>query len=378
MKSILQIIIFCVISTVTAQDSFIIENVTLFDGEKIIPNTSVTIRDGQIEAVGNEASDIDIHIDGTGKFLIPALTNSHVHAFSPLSLKEAANAGVLNLLDMHGMEPMQKFMKSQQDSSGVARLFVAGYAATAPGGHGTQYGFEVPTLEKPEDAKQWVTDRVTAGVNHIKIIVEPWKNTISHETAKAVIDQAHQHQKVAVVHISKAEDAYQVFMNGADGLVHLWWDKSMDEAQLQAISVRKGIFVIPTVLTSTLMHEVFMGKSKDEVVALEKMLLNEIKRLHEAGIIILAGTDPPNANINMGTDLYKEMKSLSQAGLSPIEVLKSATSYPAEMFNLKEIGYIKPGYKADMILLSANPLESISNIDQILTIWKEGVAIERY
>ena len=378
MKSILQLLVFFVIATVTAQDSFIIENVTLFDGEKVIPNTSVTIRDGQIIAVGNEANDIDIHIDGTGKFLMPALTNSHVHAFSPLSLKEAANAGVLNLFDMHGMEPMQKFMKSQRGQPGLARLYVAGYAATAPEGHGTQFGFEVPTLEKPEDAKQWLSDRMAAGVDHIKIIVEPWKNTISHETAKAIIEEAHQNQKVAVVHISTAEDAYQVIMNGADGLVHLWWDKSMEEKQLQEIAKREGVFVTPTVLTTALMHELFMGKSKEEVAASVKMMLDEIKRLHKAGITILAGTDPPNANINMGTDLYKEMQYLSQAGLAPIEVLKSATSYPAEMFHLKEIGFIKPGYKADMILLSANPLETISNMNQILTIWKEGVAIERY
>ena len=107
-------------------------------------------------------------------------------------------------------------------------------------------------------------------------------------------------------------------------------------------------------------------------------MLKEIKRLHDVGITILAGTDPPNANINMGTDLYKELHYLSQAGLSPLEVLKSATSYPAEMFHLKEIGYIKPGYKADMILLSDDPTVSISNIEHIDTIWKEGVAIVRY
>lgn len=378
MKSILYLLLFCAVSSIAAQESFIIENVTVFDGEKVMPATSVTIQNGRIEALGKAPKGGELRIDGTGKFLIPALTNSHVHAFSPLALQEAANAGVLNLFDMHGLEPMQELMKSQRSTPGVARLYVAGYAATAPGGHGTQYGFEVPTLEKPEDAKQWVADRVTAGVDYIKIIVEPWKATITHETAKAVIEEAHQQEKVAVVHISNAADAYQVFMNGADGLVHLWWDIAMDETQLQEIAKRKDLFVIPTVLTTALMQKVYMGKSQEEVKASEKMMLNEVKRLHDAGITILAGTDPPNANINMGTDLYKELKYLSQAGLSPIEVLKSATSHPAEMFKLKEIGYIKPGYKADMILLSGNPIESITNIGQIEIIWKEGIAIDRY
>lgn len=361
-----------------AQSSFVIENVTLFDGEKIITNTTVAIHEGRIEAIGESVHSDYTRIDGSGKFLLPALTNSHVHAFSPLALKEAANAGVLNLLDMHGLEPMQGYMKTQRDEPGVARLYVAGYAATAPGGHGTQFGFEVPTLEKPEDAKQWVADRVAAGVDHIKIIVEPWKNTISHETAKAIIEEAHLQAKVAVVHISKVEDAYQVLLNGANGLVHLWWDTAMDEKQLQEIAQREDIFVIPTVLTTARMQSQFMGKSKEEVVALEHMMLQEIKRLHDAGVTILAGTDPPNANINMGTDLYKELNYLSRAGLAPLEVLKSATSHPADKFHLKEVGYIKPGYKADMILLSANPMTAISNIERIETIWKDGVTIKRY
>ncbi len=375
MKSILHLILFIALG-LQAQEKFTITNVTVFDGEKLLNNQNVSVADGEIVSVGT-APAIDVKtIDGTGKFLMPALTNSHVHVFSQIGLVQAANAGVLNVFDMHGMEPMQEALKNQNDSPNMARLYTAGYAATAAGGHGTQFGFPVPTLEKPEDASQWVDDRIVAGVDYIKIIVEPWKNTISHETARAVVDEAHKNNKVAVVHISKAEDAHKVLLNGADGLVHLWWDQKMSDEQMTAISSQEGIFIIPTVLTTVLMQELFMGKSKAEANELKVMMLAEIKRLHEAGVEILAGTDPPNANINMGTDLYKELAYLSEAGIPNLEVLKSATSYPMEKFHIEKQGFVKPGYTADLLLLSASPIDNIENISSIEIIWKDGILLK--
>jgi len=377
MKFFLKCLVFLTVGILSAQNSFVIKDVTLFDGEQVITKTHIEIEDGKVVAIGDKVDTTLKVIDGNGKFLMPAMTNSHVHAFMPNSLTEAAQAGVLNLFDMHGMEPMQGFMKSQKDAPDVARLFVAGYAATAPEGHGTQFGFPVPTLEKPEDAEQWVADRVKAGVDHIKIIVEPWKKTISHETAKEIIKEGHAHNKVVVVHISKANDAHKVLVNGANGLVHLWWDIALSDIQLKEIAAQEGIFVIPTVLTTQLMQSQMIGIKGKALEASKNLMLSEIKRLHDAGIEILAGTDPPNANINMGTDLYKELNYLSEAGIPALDVLKSATSLPAEKFKLKELGFLKVGYKADMILLDANPLDEIMNIEKINTIWKEGVVVKR-
>ncbi|MFC4632586.1 amidohydrolase family protein [Dokdonia ponticola] len=360
-----------------AQESFVIKNVTLFDGETIIDKTSVLIEDGVVKKIAKRIKGDYTIIDGKDKFLMPALTNCHVHTFMVPQLYEAANAGVLTLLDMHGYESVQQYMTSMRDQPNAARLYRAGYAATAPGGHGTQYGFEVPTLEKPEDAKQWIADRVAAGVDHIKIIVEPWKNTLSHETVKALIEEAHANDKVAVVHISKEEDAYQVLSNGADGLVHIWTDKAMPQERLDALVKNQDFFVIPTILTNVLVQPLFFGKTEAETAVVEAELLKEVKRLYDAGVPILAGTDPPNANINMGTDLYRELQFFSKAGIPAIDVLKSATSLPATRFNIGKIGFVKEGYIADLILLSNSPLESMKNISSIERIWKAGVLVKK-
>ena len=361
---------------IQAQESFVIKNVTLFDGETVIENTSVLIEEGIVKKVGKDIQGDYKIVEGNGKFLMPALTNCHVHSFMVPQLYEAAKAGVLNLLDMHGLEAIQHYMTNMRDKEGTARLYRAGYAATAPGGHGTQYGFEVPTLEKPEDAKQWIADRVEAGVDHIKIIVEPWKATISHEIAKALIEEAHTQNKVAVVHISKKEDAYKVLSNGADGLVHIWGDGQLPQEQLDDLVKNQDFFVIPTVLTNVLVQPLFYGKTAEETAKVEEALLKEVKRLYDAGIPILAGTDPPNAEINMGTDLYKELIFFSKAGIPAIDVLKSATSLPATKFNIGNTGFIKEGYIADMLLLSKSPLETMDHISSIEMIWKDGVIIE--
>jgi len=358
-----------------SQEAFVIQNVTLFDGTAITPKTSVLIVEGKIAKVSTTIKGDYKRVDGAGKFLMPAMTNAHVHTWSPAQLQEAAKAGVMNLLDMHGLEPMQGLMKQQREVPGNARLYVAGYAATAPDGHGTQYGFPVPTLEQPADAKQWVADRISAGVDHIKIIIEPWKNTITHETAKAIIEEAHIANKVTVVHISKEDDAYKVLSNGADGLVHIWTDTVMPEEHLQDLIQNQDFFIIPTILTNVLVQTAYFGKTETEAQEVALRLQKEVKRLYEAGIPILAGTDPPNANINIGTDLYKELVYFSKAGIPAVEVLKSATSLPADKFNLENVGYIKEGYTADLLLLDKNPLDNMQNLDSLSMIWKAGILI---
>jgi len=360
-----------------AQNSFIIENVKVFDGEAIIESTSVKVENGIITEISKiiKASNTDEVIDGKGKTLMPALSNAHVHAWAPESLSQAAKAGVLNVMDMHGMETYQSAMRQLKDSTNYARFYVAGYAATAPEGHGTQFGFPVPTLTKPEDAKQFIEDRVKANVDHIKIILEPWKTTLSIETVSALIKEAHKAEKIAVVHISRLEDAVNVISNDADGLVHIWWDKELESSQLKELSESKSFFVIPTLLTTLKAFKGF-GAGADKFLK-KNQLLSEVKKMYEAGIPILAGTDPPNAGINYGTDLYKELELISESGLPTIEVLKAGTSNITKAFGLENTGFIKVGYTADLILVEGDITEDIKVINNAKTIWKDGKKVKQ-
>ncbi|WP_405210440.1 amidohydrolase family protein [Dokdonia sp. Asnod2-E02] len=377
MKTLLLTLLLVITSITSAQGDFVINNVTLFNGEEILKNRSVAVSNGTITKVSKRPQKAETIIDGRGKFLMPALTNAHVHTWALPQLKEAAQAGVLNLLDMHGMEPMQKAMVEARTSLDGARLYRAGYAATTEGGHGTQYGFPIPTLSKPADAEPWVNDRVAAGVDYIKIIVEPWKKTLDKETVAQIIKEAHKASKIAVVHVSNEEDAYNSLISNADGLVHIYHDKPMTDQHLQKLVGEKDFFVIPTILTTVLIQPLYFNKTTEETALIEANLLKEVKRFYDAGIPILAGTDPPNANINIGSDLYKELAFFAKAGL-PIEaVLASATSLPAEKFSLEGVGYIKKGYKADLLLLEQSPVNDVMKLNTLSHIWKEGTLVEQ-
>ena len=377
MKKLLFLFILFSFVIASAQNSFVIKDVKLFDGEKVIERTSVKVDNGTIVevAINIQTSGKDQIIDGNGKTLIPALSNAHVHAWAPQSLSQAAKAGVLNVMDMHGVETYQSMMRQLKDSTNYARYFVAGYAATAPEGHGTQFGFPVPTLNKPEDAKKFITDRVEANVDYIKIIVEPWRNTLSSETVAALIKEAHLADRMAVVHVSRLADAINVLSHDADGIVHIWWDKEIKKDQLDKLLEKKTFFVIPTLLTTI---KAFDAMNLDEAKLLTKeKLFAQVKKLFDNGVPILAGTDPPNVGINFGTDLYQELQLLNEAGMSTIEVLKAGTSNVADAFGLEDRGYVIAGYRADLILLDGDVTNDIKQMNQIITVWKDGKVVKR-
>ncbi len=373
--SLLVLVLFSV-AIGTAQDSFIIENVKVFNGDAIIESTSVKVENGIIVEVSKriKASDETVIIDGKGKTLMPALSNAHVHAWSAEALKEAAKAGVLNVMDMHGVETYQSAMRQLKDSTNYARYYVAGYAATAPEGHGTQFGFPAPTLSKPEEAAKFIEDRVKANVDHIKIIVEPWKATLDSETVAELIKEAHKAEKIAVVHVSRLEDAVDVISNDADGLVHIWWDKELEPSKLKELSESKSFFVIPTLLTTIKFFE-SIGSGAEKFLT-KNQLLSEVKKMYDAGIPILAGTDPPNAGINYGSDLYKELELIRETGMPILEVLKSGTSNITKAFGLENTGFIKVGYIADLILVDGDPTKDIQDINNSKTIWKKGKQVK--
>jgi imidazolonepropionase-like amidohydrolase len=85
----------------------------------------------------------------------------------------------------------------------------------------------------------------------------------------------------------------------------------------------------------------------------------------------LAGSDAPEWFLGYGFTLHRELESLVEAGLTPYQALSAATRNPAEFLHaLSEWGTIEPNKRADLVLLSANPLEDIRNTTKI-----EGVAI---
>ncbi|MDZ4714445.1 MAG: amidohydrolase family protein [Cytophagales bacterium] len=107
--------------------------------------------------------------------------------------------------------------------------------------------------------------------------------------------------------------------------------------------------------------------------AYSEWMNNMAGKVHRAGIPMMAGTDTPIGFLTPGLSLHEELVAMVEAGLSPQEALKAATLNPAKYFNLEnELGSLKEGMWADLIVLGANPLENIKNTQRIEGVVKQG------
>jgi len=105
--------------------------------------------------------------------------------------------------------------------------------------------------------------------------------------------------------------------------------------------------------------------------------LAAVRALRAAGVPLLAGTDAPNPGTAHGASIHRELELLVQAGLTPTEALRSATSVPAKSFGLNDRGRIAPGLRADLLLVKGDPTQDIFATRDIVSIWKTGVETDR-
>ena len=313
--------------------NLVIKNVGLFDGENNLGKVDIAINADTIAAISTKSLKSDSIIDGSGKYVIPGLVNAHVHISSSNQMKESYKHGILANLNMHtGNEDRElKWKKISRDSAEYSLLYGAGCAATVPKGHPTQYSPNMETINETMSVSQWVDNRIAHGADYIKIIREnhsffqfPPQPTLSYEQIEEIIDYAHSKGYIVVVHISKAIDLAEIAKFKPDGFVHQWQFK--DESELsdqQWKTIREsGCFVIPTALLIPIGNkhtpEGFMKEWGKRNFITEDQNISVIKRLHGLGVMIIAGTDAPNAGLNYGDDLLRELDLYRQAGMSNI------------------------------------------------------------
>jgi hypothetical protein len=105
-----------------------------------------------------------------------------------------------------------------------------------------------------------------------------------------------------------------------------------------------------------------------------KKNLQFIKMAHDAGCILTTGTDLVLLNMVPGYSLWREMDLFAEAGLKPMDVLKSATINGAYAIGRRDLlGSVEPGKLADFVILNANPLEDLHNVRTVHRVVKGGV-----
>jgi imidazolonepropionase-like amidohydrolase len=308
-----------------AKAQLAITNVRVFDGERAIANVDVAIDGDKVVAVGPHLAlpPKTVVVDGTGRTLLPGLFDGHAHVSDASQLEQALAFGVTTVLDMFAIPDEVKKIKAA-DQPGRADLRSAGICATAPGGHGTEYGFEIPTITRPEDAQAFVDARIAEGSDYLKIIYDDGSAynrdkpdpipSIDAATMTALVTAAHARHILAMVHIGDYDEARAAFASGADGIVHLFRDVVPPDDFGATVAKGHG-FVTPTldVLrtlqggTSPIGTDPELGPylgpvDKSNLVgtfpirakATPDSAETAIRQLLAAGVPILVGTDAPN------------------------------------------------------------------------------------
>lgn len=265
---------------------------------------------------------------------------------------------------------------------------------------------EAPDVTTEIGARQFVNRQVDNGADYIKIMIEegtvmnaPGLPMISEEVMKAAVNEAHKLNKIAIAHVLTAEAAKTAITIGVNGLAHLFIDRPTWTPELIKSIAERGAFVTPClVLNSSIIgnnaceiahdsrvvskldtqwiqtmcscfHTFPEGKMEDN--------FNNVLDLHRAGVDILVGTDvsvpvPHLGGLAHGVSVHHELQLLVEAGLTPVESLRAATSVPARRFDLIDRGEIKVGKRADLLLVKGNPTINISDTLSILRVFKEG------
>ncbi|GGN81530.1 amidohydrolase family protein [Nocardia rhizosphaerihabitans] len=365
-----------------------VRDVRVFDGEHIIDRTSVLVDGDRI--VAEDDGPADVVVDGTGRTLLPGLIDAHTHTFDTGDLARALTYGVTTELDMFCLPDRlaeQRAAANRRDD--LADFRSAGTLATAPGGHPSQLlaasgvaELDVApfdTITDPAEAGDFVRFRIAEGADYLKIVIDDGAvhgaelPVLSAATASALVTEAHAAGLPVIAHAVTEAEVGIALAVGVDGLAHVWTDFSSRTAGLIAQIIDRDVFVVSTL---AYFEAIIQGREDVADCAVPGSFddaMRVARALHGAGVALLAGTDATPFVPAHGTGLHREMVLLTEAGLTPTEVLAAATSRPACRFGLTDRGRIAPGLRADLLLVEGDPTIDITATLAIAEVWRRGV-----
>jgi imidazolonepropionase-like amidohydrolase len=261
----------------------------------------------------------------------------------------------------------------------------------------------------PAEARAAVDAMAKRHAEIVKIWVDNlWgtKPAMTPETFQAVIEEAHKHHMRVAAHIYYLADAKSVVNAGVDVLAHSVRDKPVDQELISAMK-RRGVWYIPTltvdesfyvyaehpgfmqidffkdalppVVMTMFSSDAYSQKVKqDPATAQHKADFavdkENLKTLYDANIRIGFGTDSGAMPSRIpGFSEHRELEDMVQAGLTPMQAIVCATRNNAELLGIEAMrGTLRPGKRADLIVLAANPLDDITNTRSIVTIFHDG------
>ena len=385
---------------------------------RVTEGATLVVRGGRIDAAG-PGKTVRIPTGATtrdlgGQFVVPGFISTHVHvsdvngdrprAYTEENtlrqLRVFARYGVTTVWSLDGERAPAFAARDSQNTPGLdrARLYIAGSAIVA---------------KTPEDARQMVAAVAALTPDVIKIRVDDNLGTtakMSPDVYRAVIDEAHRRGLRVAAHLFYLDDAKDLLRAGVDVVAHSVRDKDIDD-EFIALMKARNVPYCPTLTreVSTFVYEstpaffsdpFFLREADRDVVARLQQPANQqamsssktaqaykaalavakrnLKRAADAGVMIAMGTDSgPFPERFQGYFEHLEMQMMVEAGMTPAQVLRSATVDAARAMKVEGVGELKPGAWADFVALERNPLEDIRHTRTIAGVWIAGNVVAR-
>ena len=452
-KKIFLFVFFIFLACDVSSEKILIHNVNVIDPlGGISKNTNVEISNNKISSVGKKTSFFySKKIDGSGKYLIPGLWDSHVHLYFDQELAKDMpmlflKFGITSIRDTGGdfnfLDSIKKL--SEKYPKSYPRLKISG--PLIDGKFNVYNGERLPNLSvKTEDVKETesvVNKLIASGADFLKAY-----EMLSPEQFEIIMKIAKKKKINVTGHIPLSMDIETASNLGLNSLEHiknleLWATKDKNELlkerrgmmkntrDLSGLSLRGMIhstqknyainnldenetikiydalyknstWQIPTIsIYKVPIYKIFKSEywienlkylpkktretwkqridfSNDKIENKQKDFSDWIQKttgeMYDYGIKFMAGTDTPLGFLIPGFSLHTELELLVESGMSELDALKSATINPSRYFKMEnDLGLIKEGYIADLILLNKNPLNNIKNTLDIYAVIKDG------
>jgi imidazolonepropionase-like amidohydrolase len=374
-------------------------------GRPAVDNATIVVQNGRVTAAGAAAA-VNVpqgaeRVALTGKTIIPGLINAHGHVNdADRDLRVYAAYGITTVVSLGGEADAVFAARASQDTPALtrARVYVAGPVLA-------------PTTQV--EARRQVADLAPHRVDFVKIRVDDSLGTVAKmppEVYRAVIEEAHRQKLRVAAHLFYLADAKGLLDAGVDLLAHSVRDAAVDAEVIGKLRAR-NICVVPTLMreVSTFVYESTPDFFSDPLftrfadaplvaelrataaqaavkadpaaqrykTALEVASRN-VKALHDAGVTIAMGTDTGPRGRFQGYFELMELELMVKAGLTPAQAIAAATGNAARCTGLAgSLGTIAQGHWADFIALDANPLDDISNVRRIDSVWIAGNRVSR-
>ena len=388
---------------------------TIIDGTDAEPLADgvLVITNGRIRTVGPRAAvtlpaDAEV-IDVSGKYIMPGLVNAHGHVGATVGLNGNggytrsnllrqlglyARYGVTAINSLGGDQEAGFDLRNEQFDQSLdrARIYVSGSVVVG-------------------DSEQAIRDEVNRnadmGADFIKVRIDDnlgATDKIPRPIFEALVDQAHQRRLPVAVHLYYLDDAKFMLDANADIIAHSVRDLAVDREFINKVTASDTCY-IPTLTreVSTFVYEsvpeffedpYFLKEVEPEIIAElstpERMsriagsrsaqtykaqlptAIENVATLYNAGVRVAMGTDTGPPARFQGYFEHMEMHMMVDAGMSPLDAIRSSTGVAADCIGMGDIGTLEPGKWGDFSILTENPVTDIRNSHSIESVYVAG------